>query len=647
MNIQNLVLDINKKPFQIITANTGEVASRFIRINIVDGATPLDLTGITVSIYAEKPDGKKVFNNVTIEDKTNGIVLAELTSQVLAVEGSVKLNLLLEKDNARLCTKQFLLKVDKSLVDDEAIESINEFGVLTKALDKVDVWNGYFEETSGKIEEKYTERLNQVDSQLAQNTNFTKKILKAKDNTPTKIEELLCNMTGKNTSGILENTWENVNGVLELEAGVFYVDSVILRSNITIKGQGIGKTIIIPTPSNRQDFLFKSVNTSHGSRLCNFELKDLSIMAGIGYQYNIKDYNERFNRAIIDFSYTTSCRLTNVIISGFGGSAIKCLEHYDSDFTNIQIIGCGDETNPSFNITVGDNDGCNAFRINNFRFEKCSKVFVNAKDSKLQREIHFIGGKIEETQLHIESSTNINIVATHFTWNDTENPVVKLSKFDRTEQYGIKFNSCSFLSTKGGVGIYNTTTVVEISSCSFKGFDKTIYGDKFNIQNCEFYDCNSPVINIESNNIIIGNWFRGTRGNDYICKFTNLNTIAFNNAYGSITTNPTIYVGNENDLIWNGNGIRFSGVTNFEASNNYQKNNTVKLPHNTSNEKGNIKYDINTKLVYVSDGVEWRALPKGQSEWQAPCNTTNIADIQTTLNGLIAKLVSSGVMKSH
>ena len=184
MNIQNLILDINKKPFQIITANTGEVASRFIRVNIVDGATPMDITGVAVSMYAEKPDGKKVFNNVSIENEKNGVVLIELTSQVLAVEGSVKLNLLLEKDNARLCTKQFLLKVDKSLVDDEAIESINEFGVLTKALDKVDEWNGYFEETSGKIEEKYTERLNQVNSQLAhiENKKSNKSDVRLKEN---------------------------------------------------------------------------------------------------------------------------------------------------------------------------------------------------------------------------------------------------------------------------------------------------------------------------------------------------------------------------------------------------------------------------------------------------------------------------------
>ena len=34
-NIQNLTIDINKKPFQTITANVGEVASRFIKITIL------------------------------------------------------------------------------------------------------------------------------------------------------------------------------------------------------------------------------------------------------------------------------------------------------------------------------------------------------------------------------------------------------------------------------------------------------------------------------------------------------------------------------------------------------------------------------------------------------------------------------------
>ena len=157
MNIQNLVLDINKKPFQTITANVGEVASRFVKISIVDKSIPVDLTGVTVSIYAKKPDGKKVFNNVTIEDKTNGIILAELTSQILAVEGLVKLTLLLVKNGGKLCSKQFLLNVDSCIVDDDAIVSTNEFTALTDALGRVNNIDSRFE---------------QVDSQLEHNTNY-------------------------------------------------------------------------------------------------------------------------------------------------------------------------------------------------------------------------------------------------------------------------------------------------------------------------------------------------------------------------------------------------------------------------------------------------------------------------------------------
>lgn len=166
MNIQNLVLDINKKCNQLVTANVGEVNSRLLKISVIDNGVPMDLTGITVYLYAKKADGTKVFNTVKVEDAKQGIVSVEITSQVLAIEGFVKLTLLLTKDKARLASKIFTLKVDETIVDDEALESSNEFKALDLALDKVDKWNGYFEEASGKIEEKYAERLNQVDSQL-------------------------------------------------------------------------------------------------------------------------------------------------------------------------------------------------------------------------------------------------------------------------------------------------------------------------------------------------------------------------------------------------------------------------------------------------------------------------------------------------
>lgn len=136
-NIQNLTIDINKKPFQTITANVGEVASRFIRITILENNMSADLTGVTAYLYAKKADGTKVFNSITVENAKQGIVLAELTSQVLAIPGLVKLTLLLTKDGAKLASKQIIVTVDESAIDEESIESTNEFNALTDALKKV------------------------------------------------------------------------------------------------------------------------------------------------------------------------------------------------------------------------------------------------------------------------------------------------------------------------------------------------------------------------------------------------------------------------------------------------------------------------------------------------------------------------------
>lgn len=150
-NIQNLTIDINKKPFQKITANVGEVASRFIRITILENNVPVDLTGVTAYLYAKKPDGTKVFNSVKVENIEQGIVLAELTSQVLAISGIVELTLLLTKDGSKLASKQIIVTVDESAIDEEAIESTNEFNALTDALKKVNNIDSKFENVNSQI----------------------------------------------------------------------------------------------------------------------------------------------------------------------------------------------------------------------------------------------------------------------------------------------------------------------------------------------------------------------------------------------------------------------------------------------------------------------------------------------------------------
>lgn len=167
-NIQNLIIDINKKPFQTITANVGEVASRFIRITILENNIPADLTGVTAYLYVKKADGTKVFNSVKVEDAKQGIVLAELTSQVLAVPGLARLTLLLTKDGAKLASKQIIVTVDESNVDEEAIQSSNEFTALTKGLADLAEYDTYKNNVL-----KHENKLNEVNSQLSHIENNT------------------------------------------------------------------------------------------------------------------------------------------------------------------------------------------------------------------------------------------------------------------------------------------------------------------------------------------------------------------------------------------------------------------------------------------------------------------------------------------
>ena len=67
---------------------------------------------------------------------------------------------------------KFDIDVIASLRDDAAIESTNEFSALTLALKSVQEWEKYFEEESGKIEDKYTERLNNIEISLGEKSNI-------------------------------------------------------------------------------------------------------------------------------------------------------------------------------------------------------------------------------------------------------------------------------------------------------------------------------------------------------------------------------------------------------------------------------------------------------------------------------------------
>lgn len=118
---------------QFDTDNARSFTFQFIQSN-----TPFNLSSINVKVGGVKPDGKKIFNDVQIIDSTNGIVELDLTSQMLAVNGVLKLEFIFMKDNIRLSSYPFKINIVPSITNFNAVISSDEFNALTNALGSVE-----------------------------------------------------------------------------------------------------------------------------------------------------------------------------------------------------------------------------------------------------------------------------------------------------------------------------------------------------------------------------------------------------------------------------------------------------------------------------------------------------------------------------
>lgn len=103
-----------------------------ILFNIVDYSIP---SGATANIYIKKPSGKQIYNSCTISEQ---VITVQPTTQMFAESGKQfgQLQIL----NSEKILKSFLIlfNVEKSIVDDTAIESSDEFTALEDALNSID-----------------------------------------------------------------------------------------------------------------------------------------------------------------------------------------------------------------------------------------------------------------------------------------------------------------------------------------------------------------------------------------------------------------------------------------------------------------------------------------------------------------------------
>lgn len=161
-----VVLNINQKYVMPIPYTQQGDTARVLTFNILDNGVPFSLQGKTVRAKIVKPDNTKCYNDLTITNATNGECALKLTNQILAVAGKVNCQLEIKEGEELLSTIIFSIDVEPSIDINGAVESTNEFTALLNGIIKLDEWDKYFKETSGAIEEKYTERLNGIDSSL-------------------------------------------------------------------------------------------------------------------------------------------------------------------------------------------------------------------------------------------------------------------------------------------------------------------------------------------------------------------------------------------------------------------------------------------------------------------------------------------------
>lgn len=132
-----LIIAINENINSIVTAVKGDVASRFLDVQLYSNGTPIDLTSHTVTMSAKShPDSNfKVpinkFIDGVITDATNGRCQFELKTDILGQTGVLILQIsIFSGQQEVLSTNPFNLYVTDGLRNDEQIEASNEFGAL-------------------------------------------------------------------------------------------------------------------------------------------------------------------------------------------------------------------------------------------------------------------------------------------------------------------------------------------------------------------------------------------------------------------------------------------------------------------------------------------------------------------------------------
>lgn len=168
MNTKIIKLDLNRILYEKIIAKQGDTKSRFLLFQLLDGSIAFNLTNRSVRAYMVKPDGKEIFNDLIINNYSLGYCTLELTNQVLAVPGTVKIELMVTEEDRKLTSSVFELEVIKSINSEKSIVSTNEFTALLNGLSSLSEYDNYKNEIAAARdgEVNLLTKVKKIDEQL-------------------------------------------------------------------------------------------------------------------------------------------------------------------------------------------------------------------------------------------------------------------------------------------------------------------------------------------------------------------------------------------------------------------------------------------------------------------------------------------------
>lgn len=133
---QNIVLDFGQKNGPVtVWAKQGDSQSRYIEITPLNCGQEMKLeSGVRAELRVTKHDKKVAVHTAAISD---GVIIAELTNQILAADGEAVAEIALLKGTEILSTQTFVINVEKSAYNADKVESSDDYKALLETIKNI------------------------------------------------------------------------------------------------------------------------------------------------------------------------------------------------------------------------------------------------------------------------------------------------------------------------------------------------------------------------------------------------------------------------------------------------------------------------------------------------------------------------------